>query len=337
VALEHVTEGRTTSSTTAFDRPAASVIVVSDYGSWNEDGWNDLRGTLRIVADQSADTGAEVFLIDSRPAGQTMPDDVPALVPGMRIIGPSSKTAQELLNEAVHAARSDVVVLLDGDCTPSPGWLRAAIAAMRRWPDAAAVSGRTVYPDTSFAFRVLGLLSRSYLDPGRPGPTRFVSNYNAALRRDALLAHPLASMRRAMAARLQTEAIRIGGGGLYFEPAMRVTHRFEGWEMERRIRHNVGYRTVRVRVLEPRIPHAWMLRLGPLALPALIAARTADSWWDCLRVGRHYGVRWFEMPSALAIAVYVHLLEVGGMSTALAEARDARVDSRSLTQTDETA
>jgi hypothetical protein len=298
------------------------VIVVSDYGSWSEDGWNDLRGTLRVLARQAAEERAEVILVDSLPDGRTMPEDVPGVVPGMRVVGPAAgASAQELLNRAVREARGDVVVLLDGDCTPQDGWLSAAVAAMRARPDAAAISGRTTYPDTSFGFRVLGLLSRSFVDPGAAGPTRFITHYNAAFRRDVLLAHPMPSMRRAMAARLQSEAIRLAGGRLWFEPRMRAVHRFEGWAMERRIRRNVGYRAVRVRVLEPRVPHAWMLRLGLAAIPLIVAARTLDSFRDCVRVGRHYGVRPVQLPAALAIAVWVHLLEIGGIAAGIAEAR----------------
>jgi len=121
--------------------------------------------------------------------------------------------------------------------------------------------------------------------------------------------------------RLQAEAITLAGGVLYFEPRMHVTHRFDGWPMERRIRRHVGYRAVRVRQLDPRVGHSWMVRLGVWSTPLILAARTLDSWRDCLRAGRYYGVRWFELPAALATAVAVHLLEIGGMRAAFAEAR----------------
>jgi len=77
--------------------------------------------------------------------------------------------------------------------------------------------------------------------------------------------------------------------------------------------------------LNPRVPYAWLLRLGPLSIPLFIASRTLDSWWDCLRAGRYYGLRWFEMPAAFAIAIYVHLLEIGGMRAAFADARAGAV------------
>ena len=302
------------------NRPTVSIIVLADYGGRSAEDWDYLRDTLRGIERQRFDGAFEVLLVDSNPAGQAIPADVRSIIPSMRPIA-GAKSTRELLNDAVKAAVADLVLLLDGDCAPAPGWLAAAVDAMRERPDAAAISGRTLYPDRGLSYRVLGVLSRAYLDPGRAGPTRFISNNNAIIRREALLAHPLGDHQRALALRLQSEAIRLAGGALYFEPRMHVTHRFDGWPMERRIRRRVAYRAVRVRQLDPRVSHAWMLKLGRLSIPLIIAGRTLDSFRDCLRAGRFYGVRWFEMPAALVIAVYVHLLEIGGMAEAFAEGR----------------
>ncbi|HJQ83902.1 MAG TPA: glycosyltransferase [Candidatus Binatia bacterium] len=300
---------------------SVAVLVVSDYGGRTDGDWDYLRATLGALARQTFDRPFEVVLIDSTPADEPMPPDVPRLVPGLRTLGGAGETPVELLNAAVEATSAEVVALLDGDCAPVPGWLAAATEAIASRPDAAAVSGRTVYPDAGFTYRVLNTLSRSFLDPGGPGRTRFISNNNAIFRRAALLAHPLGPFRRPLAARLQTEAIRLAGGGLYFEPRMHVLHRFDGWPMERRIRRHIGYRAIRIRQIEPRTPHAWMIRLGVLSIPLVFAARTFESWTNCVRAGRHYGLRWYELPAAFGTAVAVHLLEIGGMIEAFAEAR----------------
>ncbi len=303
--------------------PAVSVVVVSDYGGQSTADWDYLRDTLRALKRQTFPESIAVILVDATPVGQHMPADLMGIVPSLRVIGGPTETTGELLNAAVRAASAKLVALLDADCVPGAGWLCAAVEAMRVHPDAAAVSGLTVYPDHGFIYRALGTLSRSFVDPGRAGGTRFITSNNAILRRDVLLSHPLRALNRRMAARLQTEAIQLAGGTLYFEPGMRVTHRFEGWPMERRIRRRVGYRVIRVRQLDPRTPHAWMLRLGIFSIPLILAARTLDSCWDCVRAGRHYGLRWFELPAAFAIAAAVHLLEIGGMVAAFAEGRAA--------------
>lgn len=302
-------------------RPEIAVIVVSDYGGRNDGDWDYLRATLRALAGQAPPAAMDVLLVDSTPPDEPMPADVPALVPGLRVVAESGATTAELLNVAAGASSTPLVALLDGDCVPAPGWLDAARRTMREHPNAVAASGRTVYPMHRLAFRILAALSRAYLDPGRAGTTTFISGNNAVFRRDVLLAHPLGPHRRPLAARLQTEAIRLAGGELRFVPEMLVEHRFEGWAMERRIRDHVGYRAIRVRQIEPGVPYGWMLRLGPLVVPAMVTARTLESWMNCVRAGRFYGVRWFELPAAFATALYVHALEIGGMRRALAEAR----------------
>ena len=52
------------------------------------------------------------------------------------------------------------------------GWLRAAVAAMRRWPQAVAVSGRTTYPGRSTLEKALGqeLCRSGYLSVSGGGP-----------------------------------------------------------------------------------------------------------------------------------------------------------------------
>jgi hypothetical protein len=250
-----------------------------------------------------------------------MPGDLLHLVPCAQVVRRSDETTRELVNVALRASTAPLVVLLDADCTPSPGWLGVAVDTMRIHPEAAVVSGLTLYPDKGFTYRVLATLSRAFVDPGRSGPTRFISSNNAIFRRGVLLAHPLTAFPRVLAERLQAEAIRHDGGVLYFEPRMRVTHRFDGWPMERRIRRNVGYRVIRVRQIDPRAPYAWMLRLGVFSIPVICAARTLDSCWDCVRSGRHFGLRWFELPAAFVTAVVVHVLEIRGMRAAIADAR----------------
>lgn len=295
--------------------------MVSDYGGRTDGEWQYLRATLAALARQAVPGDTEVLLVDSTPPDQHMPADVPALVPGLRVITDAAATTAELLNVAARATSAPLVALLDGDCVPAPGWLDAARRTMREHPRTVAASGRTVYPPDRLAYRILAVLSRAYLDPGRAGPTTFISGNNAVFRRDVLLAHPLGPHRRPLAARLQTEAIRLAGGELRFAPEMLVEHRFEGWPMERRIRRRVGYRAIRVRQLRPDAPYAWMLRLGPLVVPVVLGARIAESWMTCVRAGRFYGLRRLELPIAFAVAVFVHLLEIGGMREALAEGR----------------
>jgi hypothetical protein len=194
--------------------------------------------------------------------------------------------------------------------------VRRLVAPFAEHEHVAAVSGRTFYAGRTLGERLLALLSRSYLDPGRAGPTRFISNNNGAIRRAAYLAHPLPIDAGPFGSRMQSESMIRDGWQLWFEPRMRVVHDFEGWGMEADLRRNAGFGTVATRLLDPRLPYAWLTRLGVAAIPFLVAGKILDSWRDCLRCARHYGVRWWEVPAALALSVVVHGMEAPGMRRA---------------------
>lgn len=164
--------------------------------------------------------------------------------------------------------------------------------------------------------RLLGLLSRSYLDPGRPGPTRCISTNAACYRREFYRRHPLPIGLGAFASRIQSEALLRDGQRFLFEPELVVTHDFEGWRMECDIRRNHGYATVITRLVDARLPYAGIIRLGTISIPLIVAGKTIDSICDCFRCFRHYGVKTYELPLALAIAFVTHILEIPGMLAA---------------------
>jgi hypothetical protein len=164
--------------------------------------------------------------------------------------------------------------------------------------------------------RVLGLLSRSYLDPGRRGPTRFISGNAACFRRDVYRRYPLPVGFGAFSSRIQSEAFLRDHATLLFDPDLVVVHDFEGWPMERDIRRNHGYSTVITRLCDDRLPYAGLVRAGVMAIPLIVAGKILDSVRDCFRCFRHYNVKWYELPLALALTVVTHLLEIPGMLAA---------------------
>jgi hypothetical protein len=290
-----------------------SVIVVSDYAAGEEKSWEDLRRALRAWAEQEGMPAEEFLLVESSRFKGRVPEDVVAAVPNMRILYVDAESSYELKNRAVEAATGDWLAIVDADCIPRRSWLRVLRAAIAEHPAAAAVSARTLYPGRSRMERLLGLLSRSYLDPGRRGPTRFISGNAAAFRRDVYQRHPLPVGMGAFASRIQSEAFLREGAALLFDPELVVVHDFEGWPMERDIRRNHGYSTVITRLRDDRLPYARLIRIGIPAIPLIMAGKTFDSVRDCLRCFRHYNVKLHELPLALGLTVVTHALEVPGM------------------------
>jgi hypothetical protein len=294
-------------------RPVVSVVTVIDFAYQGDRTAAGIKATMRALAAQDFAGPLEFLLVENSDRIAKVPPELTKILPSLRILSAPFSTSYELMNAGARAATADIVAFIDGDCTPSPGWIRHLVDGFQAHPEAVGISGLTLYEGDGFRDRVMALLSRSYSDPGRPGPTRFFCNNNGGMRREVFLRHPLPTVGGPYASRLQTEAIWREGGRFRFEPGMRLVHDYEGWRMERDIRSHHGFSTVITRRMDGAIPYAWTVRLGLAGIPLIVAAKTFDSWRDCVRCAHHYRVRWYELPVAMALSVVLHLMEIPGM------------------------
>lgn len=296
--------------------PRLSIIVVSDYAAGSEKSWGDIRRALRAWADQEGNPAEEFILVESTRFEGRIPSDILKIVPNMQILYIDAESSYELKNRAVESVTEDWVAIVDADCLPQRSWLKVLRTAISHYPAVAAISAKTLYPGRSRMERLLGLLSRSYLDPGHCGPSRFISGNAACFRREFYLRHPLPIGLGAFASRIQSEAFLRDGGTLLFDPGLVVIHEFEGWAMERDIRRNHGYGTVITRLRDERLPYARLIQIGILAIPLIVTGKTLDTLRDCFRCFRHYNVKTYELPLALAFTIVTHILEIPGMLAA---------------------
>ena len=298
------------------DRPIASIVVVIDYKAGQAEAWEELRRTLEGLARQDYREPAEFLLVEAGD-GSAVPADVQQLLPGVRIVRSAGTTSYDFKNAGAEAAAAEFVVLIDADCQPRPGWWRSVIEHHRRHPEAAAISGKTLYRAEGLLPRILALIDRSYVASGAPGQTRAISNNNAGFRRDVLLKHPLQNDLGPFGSKAHAEAILADGGELRFEPGMVVEHRYGGWNMLRHERRQIGFAMARYRQLDRASKHAWMFGLGVFGLPLVLAMSIAGTWKQCLKHASLYGIRWFEVPVALAVAIPAHAMEMPGIIAAL--------------------
>jgi len=296
--------------------PKVSVIIVSDYGSGHEKGWNDLRETLAGLARQDYDGPVEYLLVESAVFRDQVPTDLTEILTELEVASFPVKSSYALKNEGAKVAKGTILGVLDGDCAPAPSWVRNLVKTFETFPDTAVVSGRTIYRSGSVTERIIGLLSRGYLDRGAAGPTTSIANNNAGFTREALLAHPFLDDIGAFGGKLQAESMRQAGLKFRFEPGMLAAHAYEGWGMEHDIRRNSGYATVMVRKIDPRIAHSRLCHLGPLAIPLFFVGRLLLSWAMFLRLRPHYDIPFSAIPRGLGLAAYLHWLEIPGMRLA---------------------
>lgn len=305
------------------DRPIASIVIVIDYKAGGSEAWSHLRLTLDGLVRQDYREPVEFLLVETED-GRELPEDLQHILPGLRVVRTAGTTSYDLKNAGAEAAAAELVVLLDADCVPGPGWWRALIEHRRRHPEAAAISGKTVYRGDRLLPRIFALVDRSYVDCGAPGRTRAISNNNGALRRDVLLKFPLQNELGPFGSKAHAEQIEAAGGELRFEPGMIVEHAYGGWPMQRADRRRIGFAMTRYRQLNAAARHAWMFNAGALGLPLVVAMALVGTCKRCLKHAPSYGVRWYQLPAALAVAVSAHALEIPGILLAL---RGGRIDA----------
>lgn len=88
----------------------------------------ELRRCLAGVARQQAGADFEVIVVDSAPDPEVA---LAAADAGARVVRAADRLGPgEARNAGARAARSRLLVFLDADCVPEPGWLAAAITAL---------------------------------------------------------------------------------------------------------------------------------------------------------------------------------------------------------------
>lgn len=298
-------------------RPVASIVTVSDHKVGEAESWDDLRETWRALAKQEFKEPVEFLLVETEGKHREIPDDILGLLPDVQVVRTEGTSSFDLKNAGAKAASAEFVVILDADCTPHPGWWRAVIEHHHRHPEAAVISGRTVYKGQGLLPRIFAVIDRTYVDSGEPGRTFAISNNNAGFSRQVLLDHPFGNEVGPFGSEPHGDRIKASGAVLHFEPGMVVSHGFGGWPMERMERRHIGFSMTRYRQLNPAAGHSWMVRHSWIWIPYTVLRSTAADVKRSIRLGGQYGLKWFQVPLVWLCAVRAHLMEIPGILLAL--------------------
>lgn len=85
-----------------------------------------------VVVDDGSTDGTAVLL-----------ESWAARAPGRRVVSQPNQGPVRARNAGIAECRTALVAFTDSDCEPAPGWLKAALDALDRCPEAVAIEGRT--------------------------------------------------------------------------------------------------------------------------------------------------------------------------------------------------
>lgn len=124
--------------------PQVSIVIPT------HDGIAHLKPCLRALGETLPDNFGEVLVVDDGSGAGTAEElkRLERALPWLRVV--RNRTNLGFIgscNRGAEEARGEILVFLNDDTVPLPGWFRALVMTLDRWPDAGAVGGRLVYPD----------------------------------------------------------------------------------------------------------------------------------------------------------------------------------------------
>lgn len=109
-------------------------IIVPTYRDWHA-----LRSCLDALADQTLPAQEfEILIVEN--AGESPPCNI-LLPDNARLVHESVPGSYAARNRGIAEAQGEVLVFLDADCVPAPGWLQAGIDCLQSHPEVDLVAG----------------------------------------------------------------------------------------------------------------------------------------------------------------------------------------------------
>lgn len=241
--------------------------------------------------------------------------------PNARFVRSEAANYFSAKNGGARAAKGSIVVLLDGDCEPSPDWLETIVARFQ--PGVDVVSGRTRYAGSSLLARTFSVPDFANVLGDENGAASGFNLNNVAFRREVLLAHPLdARIRRNGGCYLLYNQLRTLGKTIVYEPGACVTHGLDIRGLGFARKHfDRGYDSVSVYHCDERgVLRGTPLvrRFGILALPPIVLRRLVQDWIKLVRERRQIGISLPAVSYFAAVQVMTRAIELAGAMFAYA-------------------
>lgn len=191
---------------------------------------------------------AEIWVVGQDRYGQVQASERIHVVETREPIPPA-----QARNLGASAASGKVLIFLDADCVPQPGWLAAMLSAFERWPAAGAISGAMLTEgDTPYTTCMQVAVFHEHLVSNRPGLRRTLASFSLLMPRSVWqVVRGFDESFRFAAAEDLDLSIRLALQGrlLYFEPYAAVRHKpmRKGWKKLWKYSHRGGSQSILVR------------------------------------------------------------------------------------------
>jgi len=292
--------------------PDVSIVV-----EWE----NSLRGgaqradaaLMRLAEEANASPRRiEVLVCHDEDTPPSVPTPAAGGAPSWRTVRVPDSRYYEQKNHGAREAAGGILVFLDSDAIPEPGWLEALLAPFAD-PEIAVVAGQAHIQADSVYSKAFALW---WFFPLRASteslqPTRDFFANNVAFRRPTFLAHPFIPIRdTSRGACLGLAAnLHLAGITIWRASAARVSHPSPR-----------GWRHFMLRALaqgRDRLPRERGWRATVAGSVARLAHHIADGFARTLRNRRHVGLPLAGVPAAMALCCAYYSLYFAGELAAL--------------------
>ena len=289
----------------------AVTIVVESYTHGEGSSLDRVALALdaaREMVEQHGD--GEVLVADSS-GDPALSELLEARFPAVRRIDAAGLDYDEAKMKAARKARGDLVLYLDGDCIPAPGWFDLHVRALRS--GAAGPGGFTRY-DGGFFGAVESVLDFGFLLPTGERPLPCYAFNNSGFRREELLAKPVPAGPLRCRCYAHAQLMLRSGTPVRMVPGAHVRHERQPFVRER---FRQGFDLVAAAWADPQLAEGRLLRLGLLAAPIFYGRAVVNDLARLVRGRRDLGLRLWQVPPAALLLPGWRLVDLAGIVRAL--------------------
>ena len=285
-------------------------VVVESYTHGEGSGLERVEKALRAAVAMVEEHGAGEVLVADSSADPALAELIERESLRVRRVDAAGLGYDEAKLRAAEQARGTYVLYLDGDCIPSEGWLGHHLAALRS--GRAATGGFTRY-DGGFLGAIGSVLDFGFLLPVEPRALDCYAFNNSGFRRDVMLHAPPPDGPMRCRCYAHAQRLRRRGLPVWMVPEARVRHERQPFFRER---YRQGFDMVAARWVDPELPGARLLRVGPLAAPIFYGHVIRD-WQRLVRSRRDLELAWWQLVPAAVLAALSRLVDLAGIVRAL--------------------